>query len=254
MSLTKITTDGEFRYIWSYTEDPASRKVHRRGGRYDSGGTFQRCNRYSRRRGNCADGAKIEGDNENYYNGDWGSSDYLGDQRLSQVNFAERDSNYPPIEIEFEATDGWNADIEIVNYLVNRRLADDYRVSERSGAFGVSKLFAGGDSARRCKGDNERETKRYGSHFGKYENMIESSRKKRFRNNDRRNVVDERHAEMDEESGVYPTGDYDHRMSGMPRGGKFARFRCGNTPRFRKDFAAYLENRGGGDNENRKRK
>ena len=34
-------------------------------------------------------------DNADYYDGDWGNSDYLGDRPLSQVNFAENDNNYP---------------------------------------------------------------------------------------------------------------------------------------------------------------
>ena len=60
-----------------------------------------------------------------------------GGRHLIQVNFAENETNYSSIEIEFDGVDGRSTDSEVGNYLANRRAAADYRDSERAGGCGV---------------------------------------------------------------------------------------------------------------------
>ena len=50
---------------------------------------------------------------------------------------------------------------------------------------------------------------------------------------------------MDEEVGVYLTGDHEQRTEGMPTGRKFARFECVYTSRFMGDFPVCLAKTGG---------
>ena len=101
---------------------------------------------------NCAVGEEMEEDDGDYYDGDWGNSDYLADRPLSRVNLADIDNNYSPIEIEFGDIGGWNTDREVWYYLENRNRPGDYRDSDRAGGCDAFKLFAKTNSARRPKG------------------------------------------------------------------------------------------------------
>ena len=123
-----------------------------------------------------------------------GNSDYLGGRPVSLVKFATIDNDYSEIEIEFEDIDEPNTDIEVGAYLVNRSLADDYRDSERTEERDAFIVFAKTNEARmrRCKNGRGGTTACVA--FRQYGNKLGSSRKKRFRNNDSRNVSENWHA------------------------------------------------------------
>ena len=64
------------------------------GGGNESGGGFQRDDRYNRRSVICAFGEEMAYGDGDYGDRDFGDSDCQGDHHLSQVNFAENDNNY----------------------------------------------------------------------------------------------------------------------------------------------------------------
>ena len=125
----------------------------------------------------------------NQHNGDWGNSDYPWDPPLSQVNFAGAEINYPPIEIEFCDIGGWDTDIEVGDYFVNRSAPEDYRDSDRSVYRGVLSVRENGFDQK-----VQRKSKRAVNGLGRIQenaNKFNNSQKPRFRNSDRWNVHEE---------------------------------------------------------------
>ena len=123
-----------------------------KGNRHGAGGAFLGDCRYNQRMVNCDVGGEMESYNENYCDGDWGNSVYLGGHPLSQVKYAANASNYAPIELEFGDIDCRNNAREVGNYSVNRGGADDYRDSERTEDCDAFKAFATTNLQQRYKG------------------------------------------------------------------------------------------------------
>ena len=104
-----------------------------------------------------------------YFDGDRGNSEYQRDRSQSQVNFAEVDSNYYPIELELGDIAGRHTDSEADGYLANRRADKEFSGAERAGGCDVFKTFAKENMARKYDGENERAGKRFGKHLWKCE-------------------------------------------------------------------------------------
>ena len=112
---------------------PATWKYIEKGKRNELGRTLRRGNRYSyNRRGVNGASCGEEGNNVDYYDGNWGNSDSQRDHSLSQVNIAGGETNYSSREVEFGEIDGWAADSDVVNNLVSRRASGEYRGADRA--------------------------------------------------------------------------------------------------------------------------
>ena len=94
--------------------------------------------------------------------------------------------------MECETIDGRNTDSEVGNYWVNRNAANDYRYADRTEDCDGPKAFSKTNSTvqrQKWMGD-----KTGWPHLG-IQNKFTITRKKRFRNNDRRNIS-EKHRQM----------------------------------------------------------
>ena len=77
-----------------------------------------------------------------YFEGDQDKSAYQGGRSKGQVDFAAIGDNDSPSELELDERGGRNTDIEVESYLVNHRVADDYRDAERAGYYDDFKTLA----------------------------------------------------------------------------------------------------------------
>ena len=123
-------------------------------------------------------------------------------------------------------------------------MAGEYRDAERAGGFDVFKTFAKTNIyIEKWNGERDRTARRLGESLKNSRDKCESSRKKRFRTNERKNFADARQARVAETAWFYMTGDYEHRMDSMSPIGKLACFEFGDTDRVRKDFPVYIAKR-----------
>ena len=131
----------------------------------------------------------------------------------------------PPIELELDEIDGRNTYSDVEEYLANRSAADEYSDAERAADCDVLKTSEKNKSSEKTEWGKGTIDPAIMGKFGKCRNKCESSRKKRFRTNERKISAGARHGKIAETACAYLFGDYEQRRGGMSPGRETRMFR-----------------------------